>query len=223
MLYYNTTFRNPCLRIFLGDLPVKQFWPLLLLPLSSVPVLAAQKHIHDQGELFIAQDGNQWHFEFVLPAINAFGFEHLPENDAQQHAIHQFVKQIASTELVLKLNKQCSLDSASESISDVFLNGEHLERDHEHDIDDNHKHQDEHEASDNHEHHDEHETAEAQHFDAEFSYVFTCKASVNTIEIVLFDRVENLEQLSVQWVVEAGQGAQELTSANRTLKFNSGY
>jgi hypothetical protein len=45
----------------------------------SCQAVVAQKHVHGDGQLLIAQDQQQWQFQFILPAADLLGFEYVAE------------------------------------------------------------------------------------------------------------------------------------------------
>ena len=142
-------------------------------------------HTHDRGELLVMQQGNMWNMEFTIPAINAFGFEHKPESKQQKKLIQGFVDKVAKPETAIGLNGSCKLVSFEEQVSKLL----EVEKKHHHH---GHAH-----------HKDEGES----HIDANFSYLFDCKNAPSALNIKLFAQLKGLEQLSVQWVIEQGQGA----------------
>ena len=144
----------------------------------------AHTHTHNRGELLIMQQGNMWSIEFTIPAINAFGFEHKPENKRQKQLIQGFIDKITKPATIIELDGSCKLRSFEQQVSQLLVK----DKDHHH----GHAH-----------HKDESEG----HIDANFSYLFNCKNDPSAFNIKLFTHVKGLEQLSVQWVTKQGQGA----------------
>ncbi|MGO3300265.1 MAG: ZrgA family zinc uptake protein [Pseudoalteromonas sp.] len=44
----------------------------------------AQKHVHGQGESYIVQEGSVLQVQFIIPAVDALGFEHQAANASQK-------------------------------------------------------------------------------------------------------------------------------------------
>ena len=97
---------------------------LLSCSLMTSTVAMAQQHVHDEGQLLLVQENNQWQVQFVLPAINAFGFEHKPESQADKQAIKKFIQTINKPNNVIDLGEQCRFVSLTESLSSNFLASE---------------------------------------------------------------------------------------------------
>ncbi|NVK24009.1 MAG: DUF2796 domain-containing protein [Gammaproteobacteria bacterium] len=160
----------------------------------------ANVHVHDQGEVFISQQGSMWHIEFAVPAINAFGFEHLPENLQQQDIVKGFVDSLSSHKRYIQLGSDCSLIASNEGISDLYQVNKALPA---------HKH----------EHHHDQDSDEATHLNASFSFTFDCQSGVNSIKLPAFSSLNELNKLSVQWITEQGQGAAQVYNDQTELTF----
>lgn len=146
-------------------------------------------HTHNHGELLIMQQGNMWNMEFTIPAINAFGFEHKPQNKQQKQLIQGFIDKVAKPQAVIMLNGSCKLVSFEQQVSQLLV-----------------------EDKDHHHGHDHHKGEDESHIDASFSYLFNCKNAPSAFSIKLFVQVKGLEQLLVQWITEQGQGAKTVSA-----------
>jgi hypothetical protein len=69
----------------------KRGWLVASLCLSCQTVLA-QKHVHGEGQLLIAQEQQRWQFHFILPAVNLLGFEHIPESAERKQILMNIVR-----------------------------------------------------------------------------------------------------------------------------------
>lgn len=156
----------------------------------------ANPHQHDHGQLLVSQEGADWHLEFTLPAINVFGFEHKPQNQAHHKKIESFVNLLKDPSQVLSLGELCKTTSSVEHISSQ-LSDRHHQSEHEH---------------------DEHE--HSTHMDVKFEYQFKCNAKINDVKVRLFPHLAGLEQLSVMWVTDKKQGATTLTPTAPTFSIN---
>lgn len=178
-------------------------------------VAHSQEHVHGQGSVFIAQEGNLWQVQYVLPAADALGFEHKPENKQQRKTYTELTKSIKTYSYLMRLNAQCTQESYSHNLID-------LKDDHHDKHDDHHdKHNDHHDKHDD--HHDKHEghdhdDHQASHKDVEVSYTLKCANSVSTISFDIFNKMKGLEKLEVQWSVNQGQGSAMSTPTSPVLK-----
>ena len=84
-------------------------------------------HQHGSAVLNIAADGNVLFIEFESPAANIAGFEHEPQNAAQETAIESAIRVLENFESVFHLSPDaaCKLDGAS--INRIAGTGEHAE------------------------------------------------------------------------------------------------
>ena len=112
--------------------------------LVALNLSASEVHVHDEGQVFISQEGSEWQVQFNIPALNAFGFEYEPSNAKERAAIANFAEIIENSESAVLLDGRCTV-----------LNLEHnFATEHEHH--DAHKHDDKHDHHDQHKHDDGH-------------------------------------------------------------------
>ena len=156
----------------------------------------SQPHIHDKAELLISQQDALWNLQFIVPAINAFGFEHLPESKMQKQVVKNFVQQVKQISNVLSLNGKCALTSSDESISNTYLIESNKPYGHSSD-----------------------EKYKGEHLDAKFSYTFNCRTPMTGMELKLFSLIKGLNELSIQWITDSGQGAVSLYRNDPKFKF----
>ncbi|WP_172449367.1 ZrgA family zinc uptake protein [Bowmanella denitrificans] len=172
----------------------KSHWLRLALILSLSPSALAQQHTHGQGELQIAQDGERWHLQLILPAADALGFEHEAKTSEQKKAQHHLAHKLTHNAGVVKLTGQCSLVSAEHSLQAVD-NQNHPHKHHEH-HDDNEQH---------HEH---------RHSNIEVTYQYDCASAVTQLALPLFESMPSLSLIKAQWLTDKGQGVANLTSSH---------
>lgn len=176
--------------------------------LFAAPGALAQAHVHDQGEILIMQQGSMWNIQFIIPAVNAFGFEHAPETKAQYQAMQSFVDTIKKADNVLFLNSSCELLEMKENLSDNYLKkpaGKH------HGHDKGHGHHKEHGRKAHHDH---------GHLDVKLEYTFNCMSRLSDLKVNIFNQLKGLHGFSAQWITNHGQGAQKLNSTQPKLTFN---
>ena len=138
----------------------------------------AQAHQHGQGQLFISQEENEWHMQFILPAADVLGFEHAPEDAQQKKALQSLIKRLNQNEGVVDLSGRCSLREVTHSLRELSLfedhenggnddhHGEEPQGGGSHDSD---RHEDDHHNDHNAHHaltvHEEHNASENHHDD----------------------------------------------------------
>lgn len=161
-----------------------------------------QAHVHGEGQLLIAQQDNQWRFEFVLPAADVLGFEHRPENHEQEEKIASLIKSVDSYKDIMSLPKTCKNIETEHSLkADLHLH-DHGESEHEEEHGGEHAHEKEHEKS---------------HNDVNFSYILECGYSIKEIEIRIFNLAPSLSALEASWITQSSQGMSELSASAPTL------
>ncbi|MCB1813006.1 MAG: DUF2796 domain-containing protein [Candidatus Competibacteraceae bacterium] len=169
----------------------------------AVSVSAQSPHEHGTANLNIAVDSNDILLEFISPAVNIIGFEHLPNNAEQQHVLDDAVALLHNPAQLFALPSAagCSVTLA-ELVSDLLP--EHEEA-HEHEDITNGQQGEEHLA----------------HAEFHASYQFSCTdpAQLNAVELTIFIRFPGLEKINVQFIGTSGQLGAELTPAQPRLTF----
>jgi len=100
----------------------------LLLGLGFSAQAHAQKYVHGEGELLIAQEGNVLQMQFIIPAADALGFEHQAANLSDKHAINVLAQQLKNSSHAIDIKGQCILQSTENSLAHSHI--EHDEHDH---------------------------------------------------------------------------------------------
>ena len=161
-----------------------------------------EAHVHGQGSLNIAIDGNKLDMELKAPGADIVGFEHAAESTAQKAAVEQAKVALAEFLNLFKLpgNANCKVDKA-----DVAVRTE-----------EHHHHDDEHadagkKAADGakDEDHDEHDGHSGFHA----RYLLTCAAPANltALETTYFKAFAGAQALNVSVVTPKGQSQMQLT------------
>lgn len=151
----------------------------------------AQTHVHDEGQVLIGQEQNNWLVQISIPAVNVFGFEHAPETDDEQQAVMTFKSHVNEGRM-LSVTDNCNIASVEDE-----TNTQHLGQNHSHD----HSHS-----------HDKHENVE-------FTYRLMCQPGEVVLTFTLFSYAPSLERLESQWITDLSQGAKTLTRTNNQLSF----
>ncbi|HVZ03360.1 DUF2796 domain-containing protein [Hyphomicrobium sp.] len=155
-------------------------------------------HVHGQGTLDIAIEGNKVEMELVAPGMDIVGFEHIPSTDAQKAAVEKAKAKLTDVLSVFKLPAaaKCKADAANvESRKETHKPGE--------------KDPDEAEESlPGHEHSEFHAT-----------YTITCAApeSLTGLETVYFTNFAGAQLLNVNVTTSKGQTQAQMTRAKPTL------
>jgi len=85
----------------------------------------AQKHVHGEGELLIAQEGNVLQMQFIIPAADALGFEHQATNSSDKNAINVLAQQLKNSSHAIDIKGQCILQSTENSLAHSHSEHEH--------------------------------------------------------------------------------------------------
>ena len=88
----------------------------------------AQKHVHGEGELLIAQEGSLLQMQFIIPAADALGFEHQAASSSDKNAINVLAQQLKNSSHAIDIKGQCILQSTENSLA--HSHSEHDEHDH---------------------------------------------------------------------------------------------
>lgn len=178
-------------------------------------------HVHGQGQLLVVQEDLRWQFEFVLPAGDVLGFEHVPETAAQQQVVATFIERLSDSGQMMTLPRFCSVLSTVHSLDEFMaplismpVNDKPNQSEHQHQTV-NSKHQ--HEASDGQE--IQEKTHKIMHIDVNVNYSVACKEAMREVEVVLFAWLPSVQSLHTQWLTEGGQGAITLRKSSPVLAF----
>ncbi len=167
---------------------------LCLLPTLSLAQTDRELDAHDHGagSLNIAIEGTSVYIEFEAPWDNLVGFEHAPANDEQTQLVDAALAALQSpNDLFNFVGADCSIDTVN---------------------------------IDNSMEHDDHGHGHSDHDDDTHSaifaeYIFSCAdtASLDAVEVAIFDVWERFEELDVQVIGPKGATSMELTADNSSL------
>lgn len=159
------------------------------------PVFAQHNgHVHGQGQLLIAQDINAWRFEFILPAADILGFEHVPQTQAQTDTLHQLIQDIAKVTPFLTLPHYCQLDKVVHQLQDKLVRSK----------------------ADTPNEHASHQ-GHMNHSDITIAFEFQCSKEIASVQINLFLTAPSLSTLQAQWIIDKNQSASVLTPDSSLL------
>lgn len=170
---------------------------LLSALVSCCFTVSAQEHVHGQGQMFISQEDNNWHVQFILPATDVIGFEHAPENNAQQKTIQLFAKRLEDNNSIIEFQPNCALNEVTHSLYLAHLNNietvhaqKHDEKYHEHGGRNGFFHE-----------------------DVNVEYRFVCPDKVKKLTVTLFKGPMSLTSIRAHWITNTSQGIAPLTPA----------
>lgn len=170
--------------------------------LAALPVLADQAehrqlgpHVHGQGTLDIAIEGNKIEMELVAPGMDIVGFEHVATTDDQKAKVEKAKAQLADVLNVFKLPSaaKCKVDTANvESRKETHQPGEKDDDD---------------------------KPGEPEHSEFHATYTLTCEApnSVTGLETAYFTDFAGGQLLNVNVTTQKGQTQAQMTREKPTL------
>jgi hypothetical protein len=172
--------------------------------------------------LNIALDGNELLLEVISPAANIVGFEHAPRTEEETHAVHEAVDLLEDGDKMFSFTDgaECRFhkahvdsDMAGEDHDEEHQDGkEHGKPDKGHD--DAHEQHAEDHAEEPHGHGD-------VHSEFKITYYFECgnPDSLKSIDVLLFSRFPQFEEIEVQLLTPKIQTGFELTRRKSRLAF----
>lgn len=177
----------------------------------------AAAHEHGAAQLNIAQDGRVITAEFVSPAINLVGFEHMARDADEEKAVRDAIALLEDGGSLFRFKgTECALESALVKAEGLLapVSGEARHAD-EHE----HEHEDEQHDTHASEHDGEHADEEG-HSEFEATYRFNCQSEdmPESIRIGFFDKWLELEDVDTVFLGSGKQLSAELTSWVPTLE-----
>lgn len=178
--------------------------PVLALGLLGQPAAAqiVQVAAHDHGTvtLNVVQEGTQVLVELVSPKVNLLGFEHVPATPEEQQAVASVEAALLDAEEWVRVDgEQCTATGGQLLASSA--DEDHEDHDHDHD-------------------HDTAADAGVEHEDYAVSFAYTCStAALRGVTFTAFSRYPGIATVALQWVLEAGAGAQTLTPDAASARF----
>lgn len=153
-------------------------------------------HVHGQGTLDIAVEGNKIEMELIAPGMDIVGFEHVATTDDQKAAVEKAKAKLADVLNVFKLPPaaKCKTETANvESRKETHHPGG--------------------------EDHDDEKPGEPQHSEFHATYTITCEApeSVTGMETAYFTDFAGGQLLNVNVTTPKGQTQAQMTREKPTL------
>lgn len=196
--------------------------------LSAIAVMAGNvhaqhrelgAHVHGQGNLNIAVEGQRVSMELSVPGADIVGFEHEASTDEQKAALKTAKEKLADALSLFRLSGEAGCKVAEAKITfETEEDGDHKDH-HEHTDkgeaghDDAHKHED-HAKEHDHDHdHADHNDEHAHHAEFRAAYDIKCEtpAALAGIAFDYFDVFKNAQRLEVNVVTDKGQTSLQAT------------
>jgi len=219
------------------------FLSTALVAVSINPLNAAENRQHDAHEhgaamLGMAQQGKLIQMELDSPAFNIVGFEHTPSNANEEEKVALMLAQLKMGSILFTFPAAAKCQLVNVDISSGLFEASHSdENDHDGDSDhsddqddhgsvsDHSDDEDDHGSESDHsddedDHENDHEN-DSGHSDIEASWTYSCENPllVRKVEFPLFSYFENLTDLDVDFIMDAGQGSIELSPGNSVISF----
>lgn len=152
-------------------------------------------HVHGQGTLDFAVEGNKIEMELIVPGMDIVGFEHVPTTDDQKAAVEKAKAKLADALSIFKLPAaaNCKVDAANvENRKETHQPGEKDDDD---------------------------KPGEPEHSEFHATWTITCKApeSVTGMETAYFKNFAGAQLLNVNVTTSKGQTQAQLTRDKPTL------
>lgn len=178
-------------RIFIAILPI-----CFSSSIAFAEIRHHEAHTHGIADLNIAVDDDLVFIELESPAVNLLGFEHKPQNDAQQKALTDTLEVLNDIKQVIRFDQvDCR---ATETVIRPPFDADQSIQD---DSDSN--------------------PSEA-HSEFHASYTLACDNAglIRSGTVHLFDRFAGFETVRVRWITSNGQGTARLNSRSKTFKID---
>jgi hypothetical protein len=173
--------------------------------MSAQTVAAQSAHVHGEGQVNIAIDGNRIFMALESPGADIVGFEYEARSSDEKAAVKQAIAQLGDPMLLVlfEADAGCAVRQAKAGIE-----GEH---------DEHEEHEGEVQAE-----HDEHKGEEAHGaFVAQYEFECADIGALGSIEFTYFSQFSNAQSLDIVLIDSRGQRRVEIDRANPVLQLNN--
>lgn len=167
--------------------------------IATSMAVAQSAHVHGEGHVNIAIDGNRVSVELESPGADIVGFEHEAHTNDEKAAITEAIAQLGDPMLLMHFEAEadCEVRSANAEIEGKY--GEHEDEEHAE--------------------HDEHESEESHGaFVAEYEFECADIGALGFIDFTYFSQFGDAHSLDIVLIDENGQRSEEIDRANPVLK-----
>ena len=174
----------------------------------------SQTHVHGEGQLLIAQDGNTWQMEFIIPAADILGFENKTNDVKKVKRVNEIAKLISDASNLITIPNNCQASNISHNLMQFIDSNDGVHKNHEHAklnasyfqvVHDKHDH--------NHSGHHQH------HSDVTITLLLNCVSGVSQLELKIFEITPSIDKFNAQWILENQQGAKSISRPQAILIF----
>ncbi len=206
-------------------MPSKQVLAIVIgLSLSTVATAEEYRqhsaHVHGHVEFNIAQDGSDLLLEITAPGADVVGFEHAPENAAQEKTLQHAVATLEDSNALFAINPQaqCEIEEVHVEHSLGGQHEEHEHHDHEgHDHDEHAHHDHDKHEHDGHEGHDHSEHSDHGEFTVQYRFHCAQVGELSRIQTDWFNQFPSTESVNVNLFTDTTQSATSLTKSNTQI------
>ena len=183
--------------------------------MSAQTVAAQSAHVHGEGQVNIAIDGNRIFMALESPGADIVGFEYEARSSDEKAAVKQAIAQLSDPMLLVRFEADagCAVRQANAGIEGEGEHDEHEEDKHsEHD-----EHEDEAQAE-----HDEHKGEEAHGaFVAQYEFECADISALGSIEFTYFNQFSNAQSLAIVLIDGNGQRRVEINRVIPVLQLTN--
>jgi len=188
---------------------------------NASEISSLDAHVHCLSEMTIAVENHTIEINFISPAANIVGFEHMVTTAEEIAAVE-------AAEVLLKRHKtmfefseaQCELESKSINLSSLTNDNEDHHANEGHHSDEDHQHKGEHSHRNEHQHqgiekHDEH----IGHSEVMTNYRYHCENTPDllTITVGIFKLFPGVQKIKAIWLTETQQSSAVLNEKNNII------
>jgi len=171
----------------------------IALSIVTSTAVAQSAHVHGEGRVNIAIDGNRIFMALEVPGADIVGFEHEVRSSDEKAAVVRAIAQLGDPMQLLRFEADAGCEFRT---ANVAIKGEHEE------------HEGEEPAE-----HDQHEDEEAHGtFVAEYEFECASIGALGFIEFIYFSLFNNAHSLDIVLIDGNGQYRTEIDRANPVLR-----
>jgi hypothetical protein len=179
----------------------------ILASISTPVALAQSAHVHGEGRVNIAIEGDRLFLQLESPGADIVGFEHAAHSEQEKNAVAKALAQLGDPLQVMRFDPaaECEVQQASARIEGS----------------EKHKGHEEHEGHEGHDDHKEHGGNETHgSFVAEYEFACDDIDALRFIEFLYFDLFANAQSLEIVLIDDSGQRRLEITRGSPELRLD---
>jgi hypothetical protein len=182
----------------------------IALSIVTSTALAQSAHVHGEGRVNIAIDGNRIFMALEFPGADIVGFEHEAHSSDEKAAVVRAIEQLGDPMQLLRFEADADCEVRT---ADAASKGEHEEHEGK-----EHAEHEEHKGEE-HAEHEQHEDEEAHGtFVAEYEIECADIGALGFIEFTYFNLFDNAQSLDIVLIDGGGQRRLEIDRTNPVLQ-----